>query len=320
MTHVEHLFMPDDRCYGLELQLPFSELLLNGKKTIETRSYELPRKLLYKHILIIESDPGKDGVSALGSWCRNTVGLTADEAAAMQMNDQAGARILGSVVFSECFEYACEEDWRSDVDKHLVPAGSAYDWPPSGVSRSAAIARKSTDVRDRDRKHSPAPSVSPKRATHQQSQKKESAEDEDARYESLLKARKERQVEAAADNVLQAITIASGAQSPAQYLHASRAGLSPNRGAALSATAPAHSSTRSPERRRGGALVEQNPEAVPHSPFSAHPSKASRDRRFGWKVLGVFRSPVPASLIPHMMRVHRSLYDCGSAQIALPSC
>ena len=37
-------------------------------------------------------------------------------------------RCLGTVVFSECFEYMNEQQWRADSDAHLVPRGSVYDW------------------------------------------------------------------------------------------------------------------------------------------------------------------------------------------------
>ena len=53
------------RTYGLELQNPFSELLISGRKTIETRGYPLPESLLYKHVIVIESSQGEGCRSGL---------------------------------------------------------------------------------------------------------------------------------------------------------------------------------------------------------------------------------------------------------------
>ena len=112
----EHIILPESRTYGLELQEPFSEALISGRKTIETRLYSLPEALLYKHVVVIESGKGQDGRSGLG----DSVALK---------NDGSYPRCIGSVVFSECFEYTSEEQWRADANEHLVPPGSAYDWP-----------------------------------------------------------------------------------------------------------------------------------------------------------------------------------------------
>jgi hypothetical protein len=128
--HIESLFTPETRHYGLELQLPFSELLLSGTKTIETRAYPLPSTLLYRHILIIEAPAGQDGRSALSSIIQNTTGTeidattsyasggtgrssTADAPGAGAGTAAATARIVGSVVFSECFCYQSEEGWHA---------------------------------------------------------------------------------------------------------------------------------------------------------------------------------------------------------------
>jgi hypothetical protein len=52
--------------FGLEMQLPWSRHLLEGRKTIEVRSYPLPAELLGRRLYMLESQPRVDGVSTLG--------------------------------------------------------------------------------------------------------------------------------------------------------------------------------------------------------------------------------------------------------------
>jgi len=119
-----HSMFSTERVYGLELQEPFSELVLNGKKTIETRSYELPSSLLYRHILIIESKNGDAGVG-LSNVCKNNMNLHYDK----EEENQEYPRIVGSVVFGSCFEYHTERMWAEDEEKTCVPFDSFYAWP-----------------------------------------------------------------------------------------------------------------------------------------------------------------------------------------------
>ena len=55
-----------DKPVGLEMQRPWAGHLLLGRKTIETRQYDLPRALLNRRIEVLESRKGEDGVSSLG--------------------------------------------------------------------------------------------------------------------------------------------------------------------------------------------------------------------------------------------------------------
>lgn len=111
-----------NRLFGLEMQQPFAEMVIAGTKTVETRSYPLPSSLLYKHICLIESMPGKDGISDLKDFAYNR---TCEE------EGESHPRILGTIAFSECFEYESEEQWRQDSEVHRVPVDTYYDWPPS---------------------------------------------------------------------------------------------------------------------------------------------------------------------------------------------
>jgi hypothetical protein len=60
--------------FGLEMQSPWAGLLLEGKKTIEMRAYDLPPALLGKGIEILQSMQGGP-VSSLG----NTVSISANQ-------------------------------------------------------------------------------------------------------------------------------------------------------------------------------------------------------------------------------------------------
>ena len=52
-------FAESGRHFGLEMQAPWADLVLQGKKEIETRRYPLSPSLsglLYKHVAIIEQE------------------------------------------------------------------------------------------------------------------------------------------------------------------------------------------------------------------------------------------------------------------------
>lgn len=84
---------------GINIQWPWSSLLLEGKKTIETRSYPIPEKHVGKTLAIIET-PGPRGKREAGI---------------------VKARIIGTIVFASCKEYHSQEEWQSDEALHLVP-------------------------------------------------------------------------------------------------------------------------------------------------------------------------------------------------------
>lgn len=86
---------------GLNIQYPISELILSGKKTIETRMYPIPDNLKKKELLIIET-PGKAG--------------------------KFKARIVGKIVFDDCFPYKSASDFYKDSKKHCVTPESEWRW------------------------------------------------------------------------------------------------------------------------------------------------------------------------------------------------
>jgi hypothetical protein len=77
---------------GVNIQFPWSRLIADGKKTIETRHYSLPEKYLGVPLAIIET-PGQASFKS---------------------------RIIGLVTFDSCFLYANKQQWKNDRDRHLV--------------------------------------------------------------------------------------------------------------------------------------------------------------------------------------------------------
>ena len=103
---------------GLNIQIPWSNLLINGDKSVETRSYPLPEKYEGVELAIIET-PGKYG--------------------------QFKSRIVGTITFSHCFQYPDEQSWVDDYNRHKVekldefygwnPNKSKYGWVVSDVKK-----------------------------------------------------------------------------------------------------------------------------------------------------------------------------------------
>lgn len=86
---------------GINIQIPWSRLLVDGLKSIETRSYPIPVKLKNKEMALIET-PGRSG--------------------------KCKSRIIGTITFSHSFLYKDQQQWESDFDKHLVDPTSTYNW------------------------------------------------------------------------------------------------------------------------------------------------------------------------------------------------
>ena len=86
---------------GVNIQFPISRDILSGKKTIETRTYPIPKAYLGKVLVIVET-PGPTG--------------------------DFKARVVGKIRFSECFQYPSKADFYKDVRKHLVTPESPWAW------------------------------------------------------------------------------------------------------------------------------------------------------------------------------------------------
>jgi len=87
---------------GLNIQAPWSTLLINGQKSVETRSYRLPTRLEEVELALIET-PGKSA--------------------------KFKSRIIGTITFSSCVQYLSKEQWESDNGRHKVDInGGLYSW------------------------------------------------------------------------------------------------------------------------------------------------------------------------------------------------
>ena len=87
---------------GLNIQIPWSRLLINGDKSVETRSYALPKKYEGVELALIET-PGKYG--------------------------KFKSQIIGTITFSHSFEYRDKQEWIDDYSRHKVEESDEfYGW------------------------------------------------------------------------------------------------------------------------------------------------------------------------------------------------
>lgn len=87
---------------GINIQAPWARLLLEGKKSIETRTYPLPEKYLGQELWLIET-PGHFG--------------------------KFKARVIGVIKFSGYKAYKSASEFYGDKDLHLVePNNTDYAW------------------------------------------------------------------------------------------------------------------------------------------------------------------------------------------------
>ncbi|RYE58105.1 MAG: hypothetical protein EOP48_04305 [Sphingobacteriales bacterium] len=84
---------------GINIQWPWSRLILDGEKSVETRSYPIPKRYLNVELAVIET-PGR---------CGRKHGAVPQ------------AQIAGTVIFSASFLYRCRESWVLDFERHRVP-------------------------------------------------------------------------------------------------------------------------------------------------------------------------------------------------------
>src|SRR5262245_57207558 len=86
---------------GINIQWPISRLILSGEKTIETRTYPIPKKYIGMDMLLIET-PGKRGAFK--------------------------ARIVGIIKFQDSFYYESKNEFLKDVGLHFVDEKSEWGW------------------------------------------------------------------------------------------------------------------------------------------------------------------------------------------------
>jgi hypothetical protein len=86
---------------GLNVQEPWASLLINGEKSVETRSYALPKKYEGVELALIAT-PGK--------------------------KRKFQSKIIGVITFSHSFQYLNIKDWIDDSNRHCIFPGSPYYW------------------------------------------------------------------------------------------------------------------------------------------------------------------------------------------------
>ena len=87
---------------GLNIQAPWASLLIDGLKTVETRTYHLPLKYIGVPLALIET-PGKNG--------------------------RFKSRIIGLITFNESFRFKDKNEWINDHYRHLVTdSDTNYGW------------------------------------------------------------------------------------------------------------------------------------------------------------------------------------------------
>jgi hypothetical protein len=89
---------------GINIQYPISRLILEGTKTIETRTYPIPKKFIGKELVFIET-PGKQG--------------------------NFKSRAIAIIKFDESFLYKSKDQFLKDITQHRVESGSKWAWDDS---------------------------------------------------------------------------------------------------------------------------------------------------------------------------------------------
>jgi len=103
---------------GINIQAPWSNLLIDGSKSVETRSYPIPKKYEGVELALIET-PGK--------------------------SKKFKSRIIGTVTFSHSFKYPDIVSWKDDYNRHKVEEDDKnygwknnkpkYGWVVSNISK-----------------------------------------------------------------------------------------------------------------------------------------------------------------------------------------
>lgn len=107
---------------GINIQYPWSQLLVSGEKTIETRKYPLPKRYSGTPLAIIET-PGK---------CK----------------PRFRARIIGIITFSHSIEYQSAKEWTADKQRHCVSADDPMFRYKAGESKYGWIVASVIQLRD----------------------------------------------------------------------------------------------------------------------------------------------------------------------------
>lgn len=86
---------------GVNIQFPISRLIVSGDKTVETRTYPLPKHYVGQPMFLVET-PGSEG--------------------------NFPARAVAVIEFGEPFIYSSEKEFWSDAKNHCVDKNSKWKW------------------------------------------------------------------------------------------------------------------------------------------------------------------------------------------------
>ena len=106
--------------FALEIQQPWSDLLLKRKKSIEVRAYPLPISLLQRKVYILGSSTGVAGKSLISNI--------------FTLKNSCDVKIVGWVVFESVKEYRSAVEFSADEDLHLVSPNDPFGWNPEKTS------------------------------------------------------------------------------------------------------------------------------------------------------------------------------------------
>lgn len=118
--------------FGLEINAAWVALILDGSKTVELRTWQLPPEAVGARLaLIVPDTPGAPGAPAL---------------AALDGRPTVPATIAGWASFGRPFQYETPAALAADEARHRVPPGSSFlgggevgalwAWPVAGVGRA----------------------------------------------------------------------------------------------------------------------------------------------------------------------------------------
>lgn len=111
--------------WGLEVQPPWAEMLLDGRKAVETRAYPLPAQLL---------PPATDSAGAATPLV--PVALIRSPPGGLAAHGLAAGEVIGIVAFVGCKRYATQQQWDADAGGHCVPDGHPdFGWRDGGGDR-----------------------------------------------------------------------------------------------------------------------------------------------------------------------------------------
>ena len=97
----------------IEVQLPWSMVVLQRKKSVETRTYPYPANLIGKRVFILQTQKGATGVSGLPDQIQA---------------DDPNLEVVGECVVNECVLYPTRRSWDLDYTRHKVPLDNPYGW------------------------------------------------------------------------------------------------------------------------------------------------------------------------------------------------